>query len=356
MNREFSGVTLNGTFFTSEDLLLYAEKMIKSGRLPKWEDKIYRFILSFLDDQDFIEQQSSGTTGTPKKFQLSKQAMIESARNTINALGLKSKEAALLCLPIDYIAGKMMVVRALVGDFCLYWEEPSSTPLLDKYDSIGFCAMVPLQVYNSIENPASFKKIENLIIGGSELRSDVKEILKDLPNAIYETYGMAETCSHIALRKISGGSRDKYFKTLPGISVSVDHRSCLIISASYMNDPVVTNDVVELVDENNFIWKGRFDNLINSGGIKINQEELEALISEIITKEFAVIGVPDTKFGQRVVLFVETSEEINRDELFSILKEKLPAHHVPREIVTVSKLPRNKSFKIDRTKLKELKV
>jgi len=354
MNRKFSGVTLNNKFFSIEELIVYSEKILESAKLPEWEEKIYGFILTFLDDHDFIEQLSSGTTGTPKKFQLSKNAMIESAKNTIDALALKLNDRALLCLPIDYIAGKMMVVRALVGGLNLYWEEPSSSPTLDKYDSIDFCAMVPMQVYNSIKNITLIKSIRNLIIGGSELRTDVKEMFKDFPHSIYETYGMAETCSHIALRKISGVDRHESFETLPGIEISVDGRSCLKIAAYYLEGEVVTNDVVEFIDEKHFVWKGRFDNLINSGGIKINPEELEASISKIIDLECAVIGIADEKFGECVVLFIESEKEIDKTELLSQLKENLSSHFVPRQLVVVKNLPRNKSFKIDRIKLKEL--
>jgi O-succinylbenzoic acid--CoA ligase len=354
MNRKFQGATFNNKYFTTEALIAYSEKALASGLLPEWELKIYQFILTFFDDKQYVEQLSSGTTGTPKNFKLSKSAMIHSAQNTIEILGLKAGDNALLCLPIDYIAGKMMVVRALLAGLNLNWEEPSSAPLLQNYDSIDFCAMVPMQVYNSIENRDAFIKIRTLIIGGSELRSDVKEMIGGLSNTIYETYGMAETCSHIALRKISGQNRDDSFSILPGISISVDDRNCLKISASYLENEVVTNDVVELIDETRFLWKGRYDNLINSGGIKINPEQLETSISKITGMECAVIGVADEKLGQKVVLFIESVQKEDTNDLASLIKYNLAGFHVPREIVVVKELPRNKSFKIDRLRLKEL--
>ncbi len=353
MNRKFQGATFNNTYYTTEALIAYSEKVIASGLLPEWELKIYRFLLTFFDDNEYVEQLSSGTTGTPKNFKLSKSAMLQSAQNTIEILGLKPEDNALLCLPIDYIAGKMMVVRALLAGYNLNWEEPSSAPLLQNYNTIDFCAMVPMQVYNSLENTDAFKKIRTLIIGGSELRSDVKELIGGLSNTIYETYGMAETCSHIALRKISGHNRDESFKILPGISISTDERNCLRILASYLENEVVTNDVVELIDETRFLWKGRYDNLINSGGIKINPEQLEASISKIIGMECAVIGVADKKLGQKVVLFVESVQKLDTNDLALLIKDKLPGFHVPRKIVVVKQLPRNKSFKTDRLKLKE---
>jgi O-succinylbenzoic acid--CoA ligase len=354
MDFNFSGIILNDKLFSTEDLVPHCENMLKRSKLPKWEENIYHFLLEFLDEKEYIIQLSSGTTGTPKEFKLPKKAMIESARNTIDKLGLKWTDKALLCLPIEYIAGKMMVVRAFVAGLNLFWEEPTSMPSLAKYGTIDFCAMVPLQVYNSFSNYDFFKNIRNLIIGGSELRSEVIAMFSDVDNNTYETYGMAETCSHIALRKISGDEPDKYFETLEGITVSVDDRNCLVVHTPYLESSVVTNDVVEFIDETHFVWKGRIDNLINTGGIKIKPEELEANISKVIEMECAVIGLPDDTLGQKVMLILETDQAVNNEEILEALKENLQAHLVPKEIFVVEELPRTSSFKIDRSKLEAL--
>jgi o-succinylbenzoate---CoA ligase len=356
MKSDFSGIILNDKIFSKEDLLPYCKRKLHKAKMPEWEEKIYRFIVDFLDEKEYIEQLSSGTTGIPKQLRISKKAMIESARITVKTLGLKWTDKALLCLPVEYIAGKMMIVRAFVAGLNLFWEEPSSMPSLAKYGVIDFCSMVPLQVYNSFSNYEFFKNIRNLIIGGSELRSEVMAMFRDVPNNTYESYGMAETCSHIALRKISGEKPDKYFKTLPGIKISVDNRSCLVINGSYLDSEVVTNDIVELIDTNHFIWKGRIDNLINTGGIKVKPEELEATIAKIIEMECAVVGVKDEKLGQKIVLIAESNEKINRAEILKSLKDNLQAHQMPREIIFVEELPRTNSFKIDRTKLESLIV
>jgi O-succinylbenzoic acid--CoA ligase len=351
MKHEFPGIILSDKLFSIEDLIPYCKSKLLEAELPEWEAKIHQFLIDFLDDKDYIEQNSSGTTGKPKTFKLSKRAMVESAKMTVKKLNLKYSDRALLCLPVEYIAGKMMIVRSFVTGLNLFWEEPTSMPSLAKYGKMDFCAMVPLQVYNSFSNYEFFKNIRNLIIGGSELRKEVLAMFKDVQNNTFETYGMAETCSHIALRKINGPNPDKYFEVLPGIEILVDDRSCLKIIAPFLELPVQTNDVVEIIDKKHFIWKSRIDNLINSGGIKINPEELEASISKIIDVECAVIGVKDPKLGQKIVLIVEAEKNIDKDEMMRNLKDSLQVYQVPREIIIVEEIPRNNSFKIDRLKL-----
>lgn len=354
MNFEFSGIILRDKLYSSEDLVPFCQKKVKEADVPEWEVKIYQFIIDFLDDSDYIIQMSSGTTGEPKEIKLLKEDMVASARLTIDKLGLKWTNKALLCLPIDYIAGKMMVVRAFVAGLNLFWEEPSSMPSLSKYGQMDFCAMVPLQVYNSFSNYEFFKNIRNLIIGGSELRSEVMAMFRGAPNNTFETYGMAETCSHIALRKISGERPDRYFETLPDVEISTDERGCLVIKAPFLNDKVVTNDVVEIVDDKHFVWKGRIDNLINTGGIKVKPEELEASISKILDEECAVLGLKDDELGQKIVLVIESPKALDSDAIITELKENLEAYQVPKQIVYVDELPRNASFKVDRSKLESI--
>jgi len=350
---EFPGIILRDRLYSIEDLQIHCERLIKRN-IPEWERNIFTFILDFLSDKDYVEQESSGTTGEKKTYKLTKKAMIESAKLTTAFFNLKFGQKALLCLPIDYIAGKMMIVRALVAGLNLFWEEPSSMPELSNYGKICFCAMVPFQVYNSFSNYEFFKNIDNLIIGGSEMRNELFAMFRDINNKTYETYGMTETCSHIALRRISGNDPEKYFTTLPGVSVEADDRNCLIINAPFLDSPVKTNDVVEIVNNNQFTWKGRFDNLINSGGIKTNPEELEMLISEVIDLEFAVIGIPDEKLGQKIVLVVESDRKHNESEIINLISEVVEKEQVPKEIIYLEKLPRSSSYKIDRRRVFEI--
>lgn len=353
MNYNFPGIILNDKLFSLEDLREYAQDM-NQQEIPAWEKNIFAFIIEFLDEKDFIIQRSSGTTGNPKSFQLSKRAMIESAKLTTQVLDLKFAQKALLCLSVDYIAGKMMIVRALVAGLNLFWEEPSSMPSLARYGKIDFCSMVPLQVFNSFSNYEFFKNIGTLLIGGAEIRNELKAMFRQVPNKTYETYGMAETCSHVALRLISGENPDKYFKTLPGITVDIDDRSCLIIQAPFLNEPITTNDVIELVDKEHFVWKARYDNLINTGGIKIKPEEIEVEISKVLEIDFSVIGLPDEKLGQKIALVIESESPVNEKELQDVLKESLEQHMIPKVIFYVKNLPRNAAYKIERNKLQNM--
>lgn len=353
MNFDFPGIILNDKLFPIDALISYSKEIVKTD-LPDWEKNIYKFIINFLDEKDYIEQESSGTTGTPKLYKLSKSSMIESANRTVDFFKLKFGQKALLCLPIEYIAGKMMIVRAFVAGLNLFWEAPSSMPAIDKYGKLDFCAMVPLQVFNSFSNYEFIRNINNLIIGGSELRPELIARFREVNTNAYETYGMAETCSHVALRKISGENPDKYYKALPGVEFEIDTRGCLIIKAEYFKDIVHTNDVVELIDNSQFIWKGRYDNLINTGGIKIKPEELEAEIGQVLDLDFAILGMPDEELGQIIVFVAESEKDLEQDEILSVLEEVLPKHHIPKKFFSVKELPRNKAFKIDRNKLIEL--
>ncbi len=353
MKFDFPGIILNDRLFPIEDLQSFSKEMIESD-IPDWEKNIYRFIVDFLDDKDYIEQESSGTTGNPTLFKLSKKSMIESALRTVDFFNLKFAQSALLCLPIEYIAGKMMVVRSFVSCLNLFWEAPSSMPAIDKYGKIDFCAMVPLQVFNSFSNYEFIRNIKNLIIGGSELRPELIARFREVNNNAYETYGMAETCSHVALRKITGGNPDEYFKAIPGVEFELDDRGCLIIKADYLDNVVQTNDVVELINNQQFIWKGRYDNLINSGGVKVKPEELEAEIGQVLDLDFAIIGLPDKELGQMIVFVAESDKELNPEEILAVIKEVVSKHHIPKKFFAVKEFPRNKAFKIDRKKLVEM--
>lgn len=350
---EFPGIILDDKLYSIEDIVEYGKKKVKEN-IPEWEANIYKFIIEFLDGRDYIMQSSSGTTGARKEYKLSKQALIESAKRTSKILGLGFGKKALLCLPVEYIAGKMMIVRAFVAGLNLCWEEPSSMPSIAKHGKLNFCAMVPLQVYNSFSNYEFVKNIENLIIGGSELRPEVVAMFRGIENNTFETYGMAETCSHVALRKISGANPDEYFIAVPGVEFSVDKRSCLIIKAEYLPETIHTNDVVELIDSKRFLWQGRFDNLINSGGVKVKPEEIEADIAKVLDIDFAVVGLPDKELGQLIALVAESEVKLSNDEILDSLKEVLAKHHLPKKVITIPQLPRNKAYKIDRRKLSSM--
>ena len=351
MKSDQTGVTLNGHVYSIHETITLANEKVKED-IPPWEKNIYAFLLEFLGDGAFIRQESSGTTGESKVFHLAKGCMITSAQKTAEYFGLKRGDTALLCLPVEYIAGKMMVVRALVSGLNLVWQEPGIAPELKSYREIDFCAMVPLQVRHVMQTD-DFSVIKQLIIGGSRLDDKLRDELKAISTMCYETYGMTETCSHVALRKLNGENADRYFEALPGVTFHTDKRGCLIIHAHRLQESIVTNDIVELIDSEHFELKGRFDDLINTGGIKVNPAEVEEKISGMIPYEFAIIGLPDSILGQSVTLVLETEEKMDKKTLHEKLSNALSKYEKPRQIFTVKSLPRNASLKIDRRRLQD---
>jgi len=343
------GAYINDDFITTEAMPSFCRQHLSKGKLPLWEQKIFSFILDFLDSSDSIIQQSSGTTGVPKKIKIPKKTMIHSAMITAGKFELRQGQSALLCLPVDYIAGKMMIVRTLVSGMKLLWIEPSALPEGAADKKVDFCAMVPLQVFNLLQKGYPFTNIKTLIVGGSALSAELEKRLQALPCRIFATFGMAETCSHIALRRINGPYAKPWFSALPGVKISTNNRNCLVIRAPFLTKPVVTNDVAVITGKNKFLWKGRIDNIINSGGIKINPESLEKMICDILGHELYLVGIPDEKLGQKLVMV--TSRHYSGEEKASALarlQHKLPVYHVPSEIITLTAFPRNRSLKIDR--------
>jgi O-succinylbenzoic acid--CoA ligase len=352
---KIDSLTIHNLSYNSHSLFELCNSRIKREETPSWEKEVYGFILQWLDDSDTIVQYSSGTTGKSKMIRLQKLAMVRSAESTCRFFNLSRGHTAALCLPMEYIAGKMMVVRSIVCGLNLLITEPKSKPDFQNMGKIDFCAMVPFQVTNIWTAKNDLPSVRILIIGGAEISKELETLVKDIPAEVYATYGMAETCSHIALKRINGPKPDKSYKALPGIKLETDKRDCLVIKASYLPGPVITNDQVHLESNGRFNWIGRFDNLINSGGIKVVPEEVESALSDKTGMEFALVGLPDPKLGQRLVLVTEKNRETISDEAIRAeIAALIPAKLMPKDIIRIKEFPRNNSFKIDRLKLARL--
>ena len=327
-----------------------------SDTLLQFEEKLPEFIVLFLknwfSDSKFMKLQTSGSTGTPKILDVEKDKMLNSAKMTCDFLGLKEGNTALLCLPTEYISGKMMLVRAIERRMKLLIQTPSLFPLVNITKEIDFCAMTPLQVQNSLDKIHCIKK---LIIGGASISESLKQqlIQKNPRTKIYETYGMSETLSHIALKSISP-KREEYFRVLDGIKISQDQRGCLVINAPLLNDKIlITNDLIKLKNKREFNFLGRIDNIINSGGIKISPENLEDWIKKFIPNELVFIGIPDINLGEKLVLVLEGKEDLNlKSHLLQLPFEK--KYLKPKEIIFIETIPRTPNNKIDRLGLKNL--
>lgn len=321
-----------------------------------FEKKVIFFLKEWFSESKTVKVQTSGSTGIPKIIEVEKEKMLNSAKMTCNFLNLKEGDTALICLPIEYISGKMMVVRAITRKLKLIISDPSLKPLGNLNDSIDFCAMTPLQVENSLDK---IHFIKNLIIGGASVSENLKsKILQALQNShsptqIYETYGMSETLSHIALKK-TYPTQDGYFSVFDGIEISTDERNCLKIFAPQLNSEILqTNDLVEIKNQNQFKFLGRIDNVINSGGAKIFPEQLEALVKKEIPNEVIFLGIKDESLGQKLILVVEGFESENLKSQISNLKfEK--SFHKPKEIIFIEKIPRTPNGKVSRLELKSI--
>lgn len=306
-----------------------------------WEKDILSFWSEWNSPDEFLSSKTSGSTGVPKEIQIPKSAMKMSASMTGKFFGFQKGTSALLCMPVHFIAGKMMLVRASELKLKLYCVEPKSKIQLPWMNQMDFAPMTPMQVENSLDEIA---KIKTLLIGGAPLSDSLRAKLKSFPTKCFESYGMTETITHIALKEIS----EEFFTILSGISIRKDERDCLVIKTPYFEEEIITNDIVELKNNSQFKWLGRFDNVINSGGIKLFPEQIEGKLKPFIQKEFIITSLPDEKLGQKLILIIE-----GETSKFESRSSNLEKFEIPKEIYFVKEFPRTESGKIIRHKIKE---
>lgn len=351
IHKEFK---FQGSHFSPSELNDVAYSLIKEG--DEEERKIGDFLMDWLSPHDSLIVRTSGSTGTPKNITLSKQAMVNSALATGAYFGLKEKDTLLLCLSASNIAAKMMLVRAMVLGLSLDHIAPSSTPLSGLLKSYDFCSMVPFQLEKSLNN---ISKIKLLLVGGAPVSEELRAKLQNMSTQIYETYGMTETCSHIAARPLNlpFTTEDKRtsasFQTLPEITVSQDSRNCLQIHAPALGiDSISTNDVVNLVSDTEFEWVGRWDNVVNSGGVKLFPEQIEKKLRPVIEGSFMVTGIPDKELGEKLVLIVEG--KVNKTSLRSGIEglDTLKKYENPKEIYEFENFIRSENGKLLRNEIK----
>lgn len=304
----------------------------------------YLFLKSLFSESKSILVNTSGSTGKSKSIQIEKRAMLASAEATGQFFKLANKTKALHCLSSDYIAGKMMWVRGLHLGWHLDLVAPDATPLLSTTMNFDFAAMVPLQVQNSLHD---LHRIKKLIIGGAPISYTLELALLNKPCLCYQTYGMTETVTHIAVKELNN-TKENYYKCLPKIKISVDGRSCLMIEAPYISKYLIkTNDMVRLISDTEFEWLGRFDNVVNSGGVKLFPEQIETKLAPIISKPFIVGALPDEKLGQKLVLLVESKQKISNLENI-LLETDLLKYEIPKETYYLHSFVRTKNNKIKR--------
>lgn len=352
-------ITVDGTTYTPREARATAGQPSMLQRLfgerygaGSFHAALADFLAEWFDGSETLKVHTSGSTGTPKELQVEKRRMMNSAVMTVSFLGLKPHDTAMLCMPLQYIAGKMVVVRALVGQLDLLPVTPCGHPMQGMKEAPVFSAMIPMQVYNSLQVPEERKMLEetrHLIIGGGAIDDALAEALKSFPHAVWSTYGMTETLSHIALRRLDGPHASTWYTPFGNVSVSPSDEGTLVIHAPAVSkETLVTNDIVEFNAEGQFRILGRKDNTINTGGVKVQIEQVEELLKKHLHRPFQITAAPDACFGEHIVLLLEkipgSPEEALPEDTFATL----PPYWRPKQVMYVDKLPLTGTGKPDR--------
>lgn len=340
--------------FTISDI----KNIIENNEISKYSDfenKIFQIVYDWTEGKEYFIFNTSGSTGKPKEIKINRDKILISIKNTKEFLKLDENMNSLLCISTDYVGGFMMLIRSLEIGMNIHIIKPISNPfdIIDKNTKFDFSAFVPLQITEIIKEKKInlLNNINKIIIGGSSINYSTEKELEKLNNEIYSAYGMTETISHIALRKIG----NEYFNTLGDIKVKKDNRNCLIINGNITDyNDLITNDIAEIINGNKFIIKGRIDNIINSGSYKIFVENLEKIIEEYFYKinyssNFFIGKLNDEKFGETCNLFIEDIENNElSDSLLSYLKGKVNKYEIPKNIFFINKFEYTDSSKIDK--------
>lgn len=328
-----------------------------SNGYTDFEYKVLVILREWLSGKKSFYFHTSGTTGDPKEISFSREQIRKSALRTIRTFNIKPGMTVLACLNPEFIAGFMMIIRAMEGDLNLLAVEPCSNPLtqLEPMSDIDYAAMTPMQVKTCLsETPDRLNRIKTLLIGGAGLHPDLEEKLHDLPVRIFHSYAMTETVTHVALREIVKIGKNDWFEALEGVRFEADEDGCLVVRDELLKIMVKTNDLAELIDERHFVLKGRMDHVVNSGGVKIQLERLEDEIS-VRLREYGIhaticlAGIPDELLTNKLALIIEIPEaSLDTKDLLRALRKILPKYHDPKVIIPVPELFFTKSGKIDR--------
>lgn len=345
--KDFNRLTLFGQEYTKDALLLESES---SSNRASWENHFWSFIRQWLDEENHIIVESSGSTGKPKKIKILKSKMLASAESTCKYLKIKAKDKALLCMSANHIGGMMMIVRAFYQRLDLYLIAPQANPLFEFKTTIDFIALVPYQVKMILEaNPQKLQGIEKIIIGGGIVDAGLEKRLIEERIEAYSTFGMTETISHIALKRIA---KEDYYTCLPNIQISKSDRGTLIIHApKILDEALETNDLVEILDSDKFRWLGRLDFAIESGGLKVIPEILEKQLASCLKENYIISSLPHATLNQIIVLLIESDHTL---EIAENIFESFGKYEIPKQIIFLPKFAYTKSGKIDRIKTREM--
>ncbi|MBK9194021.1 MAG: AMP-binding protein [Flavobacteriales bacterium] len=352
----FQRITINGEVLEGPAIIDAAKRIHETQKGAEWTRPLEVLITDLVLHTGPLAVHTSGTTGDPKPLKLSRRDLVASARLTAESFKLHADDKALLCLPCEYIAGKMMVVRAFVIGLDLHVVDPRGSVLdnLNTKERFRFSAMVPLQLHRAIQEDKSRveQQFDTILLGGGPVSEALIEDLQAVTTRVFHTYGSTETVTHIAIRQLNCKERSSMFTALGDVTFDQDDRGCLIAYTPHLSTKAhITNDVVDLLDNRHFRWLGRYDNVILSGGLKIFPEQLEAKTAGVVPYPHYFTSYPEDKLGQAVMMVVELeqpSEEIVQ-EVLDRVKDVLTQYELPRRIMARKTFQRTTSGKVIRT-------
>ena len=326
---------------------------------PAPEDAYFRqaweFCRLYASGQATFVLHTSGSTGTPKPIALTRAQMQASARVTQRALDLRAGQQALVCLNVGYIAGTMMLVRGMELGLTMHIVAPSSQPFAALSDdvAIDFVAMVPLQLQTILDTQQDerLNSLKAILVGGAPVGDTLGDAIQRLNVPVFSTYGMTETVSHVALRRLNGAEATDSYWLLEGVAAAIDERGCLRLRGAVTNHQwIQTNDVVEFLGPRKFIIVGRADNIINSGGVKIQLEKVERAIEKtgLIASRFFAWSEPDERLGQKLILVVESEKKLDTELLQTRLLPELLTYELPKKVYFVKKFVETPTGKVDK--------
>ena len=322
----------------------------------EWEKSAIDFCKEWLLGITYFSLQTSGSTGLPKKIEINKNQMLASAKATQNFFGTGPDTRILNTLNVNYIGGKMNLVRAMVWNCPILLVPPSNQPINEATQNFypDFISLVPSQIETMLKEKVKLDGFKQILIGGAPVNDELKALIYESGIPAWQSYGMTETVSHIALARIS--NTDLIYQTLPKVEIGTSTEGTLWLKSPMSNhQKIQTNDLVEILDQFSFRWLGRADFIINSGGIKIQPEHLEKEAEPIIqalfpSSRFFFWGEKDRFFGEKLVLFLESEKDLSKSKkLISELKAFLPKYQMPKEVYFCENFDYSPSGKLNRS-------
>lgn len=355
MPSPFTSLTVDGARLRDAEIARWADELVERHRSGAWATDLRSTLRELLAEDGVLNTRTSGTTGLPRSHAFHTADLLASAALTREAFGLKPGDRTLLCLPCEFVGGKMMLVRAMVLGLDLHAIDPRGGVLrnLRTRDRFRFAAMVPMQLHTALQHDRARveDQFDTILLGGGPVSAALIDRLQELRTRVFLGYGSTEMLTHVALRALNGDDRSEDYQALGGVRFGLDDRSCLIVRTPHLTvKEHATNDMAELVDERRMRWMGRRDNVILSGGRKIHPERLEAMTAGIVAYPHFFAALPDERLGQSVVLVLETGNDKRQapPEVAEEIKGLLYEHERPHRVVALRDFLRTGSGKVDR--------